>query len=160
MPQCVDQFFSFVRLSTSLTFVRFKEEGLDEEPHGEGVVLRKRRFLMDLTGPPPPGTSVGTVTIKNPWDPSNSRNLNVLVRHDADLTAWPSVVTLGSTTGREAVILVWTKEATDKLDVVLEGRNNLSLSVDRKPVGESRRLHRVRLAIKRAMPPGRAGQAH
>ena len=60
-----------------------------------------RRFLMKLAGPPPQGTSVGLVTITDPWDPASSQNFNMVVRPPrADLTAFPSLVTMGSREGK------------------------------------------------------------
>jgi Protein of unknown function (DUF1573) len=144
-------------IASSLPFVRFEEGGVDVGPHDTGNVLRTRRFLMRLAAPAP-GTSVGTVMIGDPWDAAGSMTFNLVVRHDVDLAVSPSAVSLEGSAGSEAVILVRTKEPTDDLRLTLEGMPDPSLSVDRKPVGASRRLHRVRLAVVRAAPPGRIGE--
>ena len=144
-------------ITSSLPFVRFEEGGVDVGPHDKGSVLRKRRFHMRLAEPVP-GTSVGTVTISDPWDAAGTATFNLVIRHRVDLTASPSAVNLGCASGNEAVILVRTREPTGDLHVTLEGASDISLSIDRKPVGESMRLYRVRLAVERAVPPGRTGE--
>ena len=117
----------------------------------------KRRFLMRLAVPEP-GTSVGTVTVRDPWEPEGSMTFNLCVRHQADLTASPATVTLRASAGSSAFILVRTKEPTDSLGVVLQDPHDLTLSVDRAG-RRSGRLHRVRLTVGRVVPRGKIGEA-
>ncbi len=139
-------------LRSSFDFLRFKELGVDTEPDRPGAVLRRRRFVMSLAGPPPSGTSVGLVTVTDPWESASSQKFNIVVRPPrADLTASPSLVTMGSVAGNEASILVSTREASDDLDVVIEGPSDCPFVVDRKRVGESGKLHRIRLSAGRSV---------
>ena len=142
---------------SSFSFLRFRETSLEQTPHREGIVRKKRRFQMEITAPLPPGTSVGTMTINDPWDPTNSRVLNLVVRHQSELAAFPSKVTLGGSAGSEAFIVVRAKELTGKIDAKVEGAQGLLASVDHSPEQESRRFHRIRLYLGAQRPPRMVG---
>lgn len=68
------------KLSADLPFLDISEARSEEDALGGDVVQRKRVFWVTLSGTPPPGTSVGAVTVPDPWDPTNTKKINVLVR--------------------------------------------------------------------------------
>jgi hypothetical protein len=138
--------------TSSHNFVRFAEAGETVEFHKDRAIMRKRRYLMSFSQPVPAGTSVGTVTITDPWDPVNSRTINMIVRRASDLTASPSVVRLRGRANEEVAIIVRTKEVADRLSAVVEGPNGTDILVRQNRVGGTRKFHQLRLSIKGPRP--------
>jgi hypothetical protein len=68
------------KLSADLPFLSFSEARSEESDLGGNVVQRKRVCWVALSRSPPAGTSVGAVTVEDPWDPTNTKKVNVLVR--------------------------------------------------------------------------------
>jgi Protein of unknown function (DUF1573) len=142
-------------VSSTLGFISFRQVDVHDVPHVEGALLRKRRYAMVLAPPLPSGTSAGMVTVTDPWDSSNSRAFNVLVRPpQGDVTVWASTIVLGREAGSEVQILVKTREPADNLAVQLDGPDGPSVSVGPTSVGQSGRFHKLTLAVRRRLPAG------
>jgi hypothetical protein len=141
-------------VSSNLRFLEFEERGSEEASQGGGLTLRKRRFSATLSDMPPAGTSVGRVTVTDPWDPRNTRDLNVLVRRSAAMSCSPTFVEVGPTQ-RDASVLITTDRPVGRLKVTTELPAGLSVDLVQEPVGPTGTVYRVRAAVREPYPTSR-----
>ncbi len=146
------------KLTSNLPFLYFREGGIEQEPQGDRFWLRKRTFIVGLSESPPSGTTVGKITIEDPWNPGVSKDLPVLVRPASPLTASPSTVRLDGAAHHESAVVVISDDPLSALTVETVNPGSLPIDVRTETATEPSRAHRIKVSL-RETRPARSGRA-
>ena len=146
-------------VTTDLPFLKIEGAGGSEQRQGPDVVIRNRFYKVGFAAKPPSGTVTGKVTVKDPWNPGNVKELNVLIQSRSPLKATPSVVRLGPPGANEATVLIIADRAGAGLTVEVEGDARSAITAEREPMGPSARFHKIKLR-RNGPPEGPSGKAN
>jgi hypothetical protein len=112
-----------------------------------GTFIRKWKYLVEIKERPPAGWFGGSLTVKSPWDPDETRTFNVVGQLQSGLRAFPAVVNLDRSDGGTASVLVVCGSPTGKLEVEMERPPRVALIVEEDGGAEPRRVHRMAIRL-------------
>lgn len=138
--------------TSDLPFIRFEIVHNDQGPVDGGFILKRRKYRVFLAKEPPSGTSVGFVTARDPWNPTERKFVNVLVQPRSSITCVPSSLRL-SREKTEATLLVVSEQPTDELSLKFQG--GFHAEFVQESVGESRTVHKIKVRVSRPYPSAR-----
>jgi hypothetical protein len=141
-------------ISTSLSFLRLTQVGLQDEPYDDPAsVLRRRTWKLEFTQKPPSAQFSGVVTARDPWHAGASQTLIVQGQFDdSNLRVAPSNVTLRYPEQPAASLMVISDEPISELEFHIDDAPGIPLLVALANPQRSGRVQRVNIRLSSGVP--------